>query len=179
MRRSFFSLPILLALCALAAQAGDDKAQRIVFNSESGGFSVTFPQKPKKQINKTPTDLGQIDVHIFLVDLKDRAFLTSYNDYPNGTVTPDTRKTILDGVIEGNAKGSKGKVLEQKVVTTGKKEKLEGREVLIEMENIKGFYRARVYLKGDRLYQVVALGAGDWAKSDEVTKYLDSFELDE
>ena len=51
-----------------------------------------------------------------------------------------------------------------------------------EFEKTKAFSRTRIFLKGNRLYQVIASevgGAGDWAKSDAVTEYLDSFQIEE
>jgi hypothetical protein len=40
-------------------------------------------------------------------------------------------------------------------------------------------YRARIFLVGDRMYQVVALGPDEFAKSKAVDDYLNSFEIDE
>jgi hypothetical protein len=171
-------LPLLFGLVAVTGRAADDQPKSLVFLSEAGKFSVTLPAKPKKQTTKTPSAVGQLEVNLFLVDLNDKAFIASYTDYPKGTVTDANRQAVLDGVRNGNVKGGKGKLASETKITVGK-EKLEGRELLIEKADIKGFYRARILIRGDRLYQVIAIGAGDWAKTDTVTKYLDSFELEE
>ena len=126
---------------------------------------------------KTQKLAGGVTVHMFLIDLKDRAYILSYNDYTPGKVDPDPQK-ILASVVEGNAKGVKGKVVSDEKVTIGKK-KHPGRDIRIEMPDKKNIYRAKVFLVGNRLYQVVALGPDEFVKSKPVEEAMKSFAVDE
>jgi hypothetical protein len=173
MKRFGFALLVLLLPLALCAE---DK-KPVDFASKTGKFSVTLPEKPAEKTSKVPTDLGKLELHIFIVDQKDRAFLVTYSDYPPKTVGDNAEK-LLAGVIEGNAKSLKGKVLSDEKITIGKG-KYPGREVRIEMPDKKGLYRARIYIVGDRLYQVVALGPDEFAKSKAVDDYMKSFTIEE
>jgi hypothetical protein len=66
-------------------------------------------------------------------------------------------------------------VKSKKDITLGK-QKTDGREFLIEYP--KGCCRLRIFLRGDRLYQVgVVSPSKDWTASDAVTQFLDSFEI--
>ena len=173
MKRCAFTLLALLFPLALCAE---DK-KPTVFASKEGKFTVALPEKPSEKTSKVPTDAGQLELHIFVLDQKDRAYLVTYSDYPAGTVKDNADK-VLTGVVEGNAKSLKGKVASEEKITIGKK-KYPGREIRIEMDDKKGLYRARVYLVGDRLYQVVALGPDEFAKGKAVDDYLKSFAIDE
>lgn len=173
MTRCAFTLSALLFPLALCAE---DK-KPTPFASKEGKFTVAMPAKPSEKTSKIPTDAGQLELHIFVLDQKDRAYLVTYSDYPAGTVAGNADK-ILAGVIEGNAKSLKSKVASEEKITLGKK-KHPGREIKIEMPDKKGLYRARIYLVGDRLYQVVALGPDEFAKGKAVDDYLKSFTVDE
>jgi hypothetical protein len=171
--------PVVLVFLFPFALSADDKKDT-PFKSKEGKFSVALPGKPAEQTTKVPSDLGQLEVHLFVVDLKDKAYLVSYSDYPKGSVGDKSEKIekVLDGVVNGNAKGVKGKLLSQEKITIGKK-KYAGREVQIEMPDKKGLYRARVFLVGDRLYQAIALGPTEFAKGKDVDAFLDSLVIEE
>ena len=147
-----------------------------------GGISIVndaaarAPQ-PTEKTNKVMTDVGELDLHAFIVDQQDRAMVVMYSDYPPGSVGGNTDK-VLNGCIEGNVKALKGKLLTEEKITLGKA-KHAGREIRIEMPDKKSIYRARIYLVGDRLYQVVVLGPDDFAKGKAVEDFLKSFAIDE
>ena len=136
--------------------------------------------KPKKHVAKVATSAGECELRGYYVlgDIKDTLYLTTYFDLPKGTITDANRQTIFDERREADVKSAKGKLITEKKITLGEK-KIEGREYLIERPAVKGHDRGRIYIKGDRVYQVYAVGPGDWAKSNAVTKYLDSFEIEE
>lgn len=175
---------LLIALFPAALFAEDKKEEKkddpksVVFASKDGKFTVTVPAKPTEKTNKVKIGAGEVEVHLFTVDQKDRAYIVSYTDYPPGRLDPDAEK-VLAGVIDGNAKSLKGKVVADEKITIGKK-KYPGHEIKIEFGGEKkSLYRARVYLVGARLYQVVALGPDEFAKSKAVDDYLKSFVLEE
>ncbi len=171
--------PALLALALPLALCAEDKTPApVTVKSKEGKFSVTLPDKPAEKTNKVKTDVGELDLHSFLVDQNDRAMVVMYSDYPAGSVGAANADKVLAGCIEGNVKSLKGKLASEEKITTGKAKHV-GREIRIEMPDKKGIYRARLFLVGDRLYQVVALGPDDFAKGKAVDAFLNSFAIDE
>lgn len=166
---------LFLALSALLAGAGQG-AEWKTFESKEGDFRVLFPGKPMRQTQEIPVPGGKTKLHLFLVSPQDdRVYMVSYNDYPEAVVKAQETKTLLDNVVKGNVESLKGKVLSQKEITLGQK-KHPGRAVLIE-NNEGAQYKAKVFLVGNRLYQVVALGPKEFIEQKETGKYLDSFDV--
>jgi hypothetical protein len=121
-----------------------------------------------------PSALGPLELHLFIGGPNDKVHMASYADYPAGSVTKDNQRQVIEGARNGVARSIKGKVVSEKKVTLGKS-KVEGSDFFVEGEKVN--LRVRIFLKGDRLYQVTAAAAGDWAKSDAATKFLDSFAI--
>ena len=69
---------------------------------------------------------------------------------------------FLAGVVGRNVGALKGKVVANEKVTLGAA-KHSGRDVRVEVPEGKRLYRARAYLVGNRLYQVVVLGPEEFA----------------
>jgi hypothetical protein len=178
-----FGPVILIVLVPLSLYAQDkrddkDEKQLVVFVSKEGKLSVSVPSKPLERTNKLKTAGGELEVHMFMIDQKDRAFIVSYTDYPAGSVDPDEKKTLA-GVVDGNARAIKGRVASNEPITIGKKD-YPGRAISIEFGGAKKqIYRARVYLVDNRLYQVVALGPDEFTKSQAVEAYFKSFAIQE
>lgn len=170
-----FTPALLVLLFPLVLTAED--AKPVAFTSKEGKFSVTLPVKPTEKTTTTKTDAGEVKIHLFLVDQKDRAYIVTYSDYPAGTVGANADK-VLGGVAAGNVKSLKGKLASEEKITIGKN-KHPGRDIRVEMPEKKGLYRAHIFLVGDRLYQVVALGPDEFAKSKAVDDYLKSFAIEE
>jgi hypothetical protein len=171
--------PALLVIFFPLAVGAQDKKDVPPFQSKDGKFTVALPDKPTEQTNKVPTAVGQLEMHMFVIDQKDRAYLVTYSDYPKDSVV-DKADKVLDGVVDGNAKALKGKLASQDkiTITVGKKD-YPGREITVELPDKKGLYKARAFLVGDRLYQVVALGPEDFVKGKGVDEYLKSFKVTE
>jgi hypothetical protein len=163
-----------IALCSARA---DDEPKSEKFSHKEGKFTVTVPKKPVEQKQKLKTEAGELDVYMFVVDQKDRGYITSYTDYPKGTVTNKNREKVLEGARDGSVKGVKGKLISDKKIKLGKMH--DGYELQIQLPNKGVTIRSRIYLVGDRLYQVVALGPADFTKGKEVDAYFDSFKVNE
>jgi hypothetical protein len=174
-----FSLMLVFALSplALAAEEKKDPPKDPPFTSKGGKFSVNLPGKPSEKTRKIKVGDRELDLHVVSVEQKDRAFVVTYLDYPKGTVGDDKDK-FLAGVVERNVGLLKGKVSAEEKITLGK-DKHPGRDVKVDMPDKKQLYRARVFLVGDRVYQIVALGPEEFVKGKEVDAYFDSFKVDE
>jgi hypothetical protein len=154
-----------------------EEPKPVPFTSKEGKFTVTLPGQPASKTSKVVTSAGEVEAYLFLVDRKTHAYLVSYNDYKAGTVDPDPEK-VLSQVVEATAKNLKGQVNRDEKITLGAK-KYPGRDVLIALPGKKGLYRGRVYLVGNRLYQVVVIGPEELVKNSAVDAYFGSFKLEE
>ncbi len=56
------------------------------FSSSQGAFSVLMPGTPTEQIRTANTAFGSIDVHMYLLEQTDVAYMVAYSDYPNTVV---------------------------------------------------------------------------------------------
>jgi hypothetical protein len=179
-----FGPVLLVALFPLALCAEDKKDEKkdekkpVAFVSKEGKFSVTLPDKPLEKTAKVKVGDLDLDHHIFTVGQKDRAQLITYLDYTKEVIGADTDK-FLSGAIERNTAFLKGKVVSDEKITFGK-QKHPGRDIRIEYGGEKKqFYRARIVLAGNRLYQVVALGPDEFIKGKDADEYFKSFALEE
>lgn len=172
-----FALVLLVALTPLALSADDKKPAP--FASKDGKFSVALPDKPTEKTSKVKVGDAEATLHIFSVDQKEpkRGYVITYIEYPKGTVGADKDKFVA-GVVERNVARLKGKVASNEPITLGK-QKHPGRDVRVELAETKQLYRARVFLVGERVYQVTVLGAEEAVKGKEVDDYLASFKVDE
>ena len=170
-----FSFVLLVALSPLALSAQEKKDAPFV--SKAGKFSVALPAKPSEKSRKIKVGDREQDLHVFSVEQKDRAYVVTYIDYPKGTIGDDKDK-FLAGVVERNVGLLKGKVAAEEKITLGKA-KHPGRDVRVDLPDKKQLYRARVFLVGDRVYQIVVLGPEEFVKGKEIDEYLKSFEVTE
>jgi len=124
------------------------------------------------------TPIGKIAVTSLTLDLKDRAYFAAYSDYPANLVKNQGIEPTLDGSRNGAVQNVKGKLLKEQKITLGK-QRLPGREILIEAAGGAAHVRARIYISGDRLYQVLVGGPEKFVASKEATAFLDSFKVND
>ncbi len=162
---------LLAGFVVVSAMAGQSRADE-KYSPEGSNLAITFPAAPKTAKQEVDTPVGKLAMHIATHEVnKGLAMIVIYNDYPDAVVAAKP-KDVLARVKDGT-RGAAGKELADKEITLGK---VPGRDFLLDKEG--QFYRARIYLDGNRLYQVIVSGA----KKDEVTgatadKFLDSFEI--
>lgn len=167
-----------LALIALTpvAWAGKDKEPKLEeHTSDAGKFRVKFPGKPKvdsKELGSGPGGVQAIPVTTERVEGSNGVvYAVTFADYPE-TFLGVKAKTVLDGVRDG-MKGKDGFVKEDKdILLNGT---VPGREFRIEAG--KRVIRARVFLTGNRLYQVMITGDRQPADGKSADEFLKSFEL--
>ena len=170
------ALAVLPWIILAAASRADESWE--TFTSKEGKFSISLPGKPTEQKQQAPSALGQLDVHLFSVEpAADRAYVVSYTDYPDGSVTKENRDRVLDATTRGVVKSLKGRLVSETRISIGKDES-PGREVLIELPGKASFYRGRVYAVKDRLFQAVLMGPEDFVQGKKADEYFASFKLE-
>jgi hypothetical protein len=142
------------------------------FTAEAGRFKVLLPGKPDVKEMKTPAGA----LHVVQVRTKGGEYLASWIDLPLEAPDPaEKAQARLDRIRDGIVQQVKGKLVHDRKTTL---DKHPGRDLEVETtEPEKGQMRARLYLVGTRLYQVVAAGSKEWTGSEEADRVLDSFGL--
>ncbi len=162
--RSALLFGLVLSVPALAADTWSE------FKSSEGGFAVLMPGQPK--LEQQPIEGATTPNNIYGVQQGDRSFVVSYHEYAPDVIKRTTADRLLAGVEHDSADAVKGTVrVDRNMVLGGH----QAREVVID----KGAQtmKARYVLAGDRLYQVVFLGAKGAENGPDATKFLDSFRL--
>jgi len=175
--RAIIITAIVLGLVAIPATAGKKPPPAVMHVSTEGKYRATFPAEPKVDTKSYATKLGVLPVTTEKHEVSPMALILSvtYTDYPReaGTITA---KAILDSVRDG-LKGKDGEVKTDDAITIGEA-KHDGRELRITIGKDK-VIRARVYLVGRRLYQVMAVGTITTVARPEADVLFNTFTLSE
>jgi len=168
--------PLLVLLFAAPSFAQRDPKLED-YQSEAGRFKVKLPGRPKTESKDLATGRGKqvITVTTEKVDtLNGAVFAVTYADYPD-SYKDAPAKTILEGVRDG-LKGTDGKVIKDEETSVQLNEaKIPGRDLRIEAG--KSVIRARIFIHGQRLYQVLVTGTKDTVNTKDADAFLKSFEL--
>lgn len=147
------------------------------FRSEAGRFSIMIPATPEESTQTMNTQAGKIDLHMFTAEKGDVGYIVGYSDYPEDVVKQSDPENMLDGSRNGAVSNVNGKlVLESKVSLDGNP----GREIVIDAKTGAGqdaTVKARIYLVGSRLYQVMVIGPKGQISSADMDEFLQSFKL--
>ncbi len=162
--------PLILAL-ALATQAPAKP-----FVSEAGGFRVALPGTPKEKVQSVPGINQPIEIRMFLVERGDASYGATFCDYPEAIALADPDR-VLEGGIEGALKNLKGKLLAKRNITLQGHPGREFSASFTAPNKAPGLYRARAYLVGARLYQVILCGPEAEIAGDAGDRIFKSFAL--
>ncbi len=176
MRKSIIILiPLLFALCLPACNQAPQPRELI---SAAGRLSVITPVTLAEKVQPLETQGDQIELHIFSGQLGDTGYFVSYWDYPPGLVQPDKLEKMLDASRDGSVANVGGKLIrEEKITLMGNP----GRELVIETGNPEGpearLLRGRLFIAGNRMYQVMVVTPKNQKSSSETEPFLQSFKL--
>src|SRR5436309_1841916 len=112
--RAALAAVVVVACAALAAGADDEK-----YTSRDGKVAVAFPANSKVK-TETKEDGSGVKMYVAAVEDKNRAYAVMYFDAPDAAKNVPA-KDLLDGAVKGAVRESKGKLVESKDITFGKK----------------------------------------------------------
>jgi hypothetical protein len=143
------------------------------FTSDEGSFSVSFPGSPQQDVQNVNTAVGAIAMYTFMVEKSDSAYMVAYSDYPPSLVNETPPDVILSGARDGAVANVQGRLLNEVFISL---QGHMGREITVETAGAEAFARVRIYLVGNRMYQIMALtSTEDASKDEDITNYLNSF----
>ena len=147
------------------------------FKNTAGGFAVTSPYTFKESTQSVDTLAGKIEVHIFAADQNSQSLMVMYSDYPASMIKGVDIEKVYDGGRDGAVNNVKGQLVsEKKIWLYG----APGREILVKAKTSSGLevmVRDRIYLVGNRLYQVMAVALAGKETTSEIEAFLNSFRL--
>ena len=160
---------LLIVLTPLLSRGDDSK-----YEPSGGNYSIQMPTgKVLESTSEIAIPGGKTTLTMATVEVgKDVAFMVMYNEYP-----PEVSKVKPEDILKGCANGLKTKersvVSEKDISISVGDAKYPGKE----MQVSKGatYLNARMYLVGNRLYQIMVIGPKDVVNNAETTAYLDSF----
>lgn len=166
------------AAAAAAASTATSPKGWDQFTSPEGKFSILMPSNRERKTQVSTTSAGPIDVISFQGGNDDASYTVSYADYPEEVVKNAEAAAIMKGVLGGQVKGLGGTISgEEKELTLGA---VPGRTATFKMSSggVGGTAISRVYLAGNRLYQLILIHADSAKPSDaDINTFFDSFKV--
>lgn len=173
---AFLILVCLLSVTLMGCGAVKSEKTIEPFKSEDGRFAVNFIDTPKHETQKFPSAVGEIELHMYMVDKSDIAYIVSYNDYPEAIVKNSTTNDLLVGACNGAIANTNGKNSVIEDITLGEHP---GKYLKYDGEKDGEQYKThqKIYLVGNRLYQVTVATHNEKEHMDDINKFVNSFKL--
>ena len=176
MRKSVIILISLLLAFNLAACNRAPQPREL--KSEAGRFSVMTPTPLEEMVQSLETQGDKIELHIFSGQREDTGYFVSYWDYPPGLIHADRMEKMLDASRDGSVAKVSGRLIrEGKLTLMGNP----GREMVIETGGQTGpearRLQGRLFIAGDRMYQIMVVTPKDQKSRPESEAFLQSLKL--
>ncbi len=198
-----FTLPALVVSLGLVACGGADNAEEIdalnhdllsavdelaeeveeateetsandLYHSEDGKFKIKFIGEPTESHESIPTEVGNIEMTSYMYEQSvTEAYMVAYSDYPSELVEQSSVEDILIGARDGSS-GNLG------ITSFDVDEEIEidGNPGLFFKGKAGSIHAAyKLYMVGNRLYQVAILRDGGYPKEDRSDEFFNSFQL--
>ena len=144
------------------------------FTSTQLKFKARFPGKPKEQSQSGPFNTTMT---MFAVESRNGVYMVGVADLPIPTGESDAMiQNRLDGSRDGAVRNIDGTLKTSGAITLNGK--YPGREFVASVTKPQqGQVRAKIYMVGTRLYQVMVIGTDSYATNSQATEFLNSFQV--
>jgi hypothetical protein len=177
---AIFLLTLVSACGSGTGKAKDDKAVAPVaveaaekYSSADGKFKINFEGKPTVSNQKVPTEVGDIEVHMFIYEKSaTEIFLVGYSDYPSELIKKSNVAEVIKGAQSGVVSELKAKITEEKNINVG------GNDGIWFRANSDQYYITyKLFLCKNRLYQIGMVRDGSHVTDETAKGFMDTFEL--
>ena len=141
------------------------------FRSDEGRFRVLMPEKPRSQASTIETPQGRFEQHVFVASHNLLVCMIAYTDIPKQLLVANNVDGLFDGVRDQFIKEAGGKLASESSLSL---DGHPGREIKLIM--FRGELRLRLFLVGDRLYQLSVINS-DNSDEESLNKFFASFKL--
>jgi hypothetical protein len=167
MPRTFRTLRSLALLLALACS----RAEWTTLRSPEGGFEVEMPAVPELARHTVETVLGPLEFTVHSARLGSASYQIIWVEYPEGAI--EDQEAVLDAARDGAVARSGSRLVREESIEV---EGHPGREIELDVQGrIVGL--DRLFLVGNRLYQILLAGDPGSLHSAEALRFLASFRL--
>lgn len=150
------------------------EADWCTFSSPEGGFSVEAPGVLEKKVAMMETMIGPVSFTAYVLEEDRILYMAGYCDWPDSLVERKAAGDLLTFAIEGAINNLKGKVTRNTEIAMGTSP---GRELIVDLVTMNQEHTIRVYLVGNRMYQLsVVIPKRDEFKQHR-SRFLGSFRL--
>ena len=144
------------------------------FVSKEGRFSILFPGTPKKQVQATPTEVGPIEITMYLYkEGVTLAYLVGHSDYPEEIIKNADSNELLKSAQKGAVANVEAVIITDENIMLDNK--YLGKHFTAKSPKISVIYE--MYLVGDRLYHIAIMSTQTLDKTPMVKKFMESFKL--
>ncbi len=169
------ALLLLLGGLLLAGCGGESGGNWETFDASEGGFRVTLPGRPVRGQEVLTTPAGPLESITYTYATPDGqvSYGINYADYPAAVARSTDPERIIESARDALVGKLRGRVRDERRITL---DGAPGREVDIELADGR-YVRARIYLAGQRQYQVVAVTPSARDHANDAKWFLESFKL--
>ena len=167
---------VTLLLVSLLVLAGCEATTWKEFESKDGGFSVSMPGPPAERRQTFNTQVGSVEARFFTVeaDRGSSVYMIVYGDYPEDLMASHDKNILLDAARDGAVGNIQGTLLSERAIAIGNHP---GRELQVLSSDGKLALQIRLYLAGNRQYQVVMVSPKSSSSTADRDRFFDSFKL--
>jgi hypothetical protein len=143
------------------------------FKSPDNSFSVMLPKGVKYNKQTVKTNVGSIDFISYNAKSKHQDFTVAFSDYPDSYISSTDPQWLLEESRDGAIGTIKGKLLKETFIYMNRHP---GRELQIESPQ-KLILKSRIYLVGNRFYQIMAVHKPEYTLDKEIDEVFSSFKI--
>jgi hypothetical protein len=156
---------------AASTTSGAPSGDAFEFTSADGSYTIIYPAEPSERTQQQQLPDGStLPVTLTILGSPDEAFISSVVEYPP-EVTAD-----LQGAVDGAIANSGATLIAEQDIELGGRL---GRQFVADVGG-EGTLIARLYVDGNRLWQVLYTGAGEISPDDPApAAFFDSFRFTE
>lgn len=139
-----------------------------------GGFSVKMPGDPTPSTSTSEIPDGPVTFHFFTLEYLDSWFSVQYADYPDKYVQQRSPQEMLDDAQGACIVGLQSKLISQQDISLNQ---YPGRDLTLQNTAGTLVIKARLFLVGNRIYQVTVRTIPKTENLKYVLEFLNSFKL--
>ena len=146
------------------------------YGSEPHRFTIMTPKSFEISRDKTQTAAGELELVTYLAELGTAAYGVVCNDFPQGFIAGKDSNTVLKGGGKGFINQFNGTVTGEQLLSL---DGHSGLEIALTgvTQGVDIFAKCRIYLVGNRLYQISVIAEKGKEDLEAIDKFLGSFKL--
>jgi hypothetical protein len=166
--------PTLFLTCALVVLPGCGDVELKEFSPPGGRCKVMMPANPQEKSQA----VAGANLKMYVHEQRSGGYMLGIADMPIPPGEPDAKiQDRLDGAVQGAINNSGATLVKSDRVMLEGKHPGRAFEGTIAQGSKKGKMRARVYLVGTRMYQLVVAGDNSFVDAGSADKFLGSLTL--